>query len=423
MAINWGDVLTNPLFQFGAAGASGIQQQRAQDEARSANEARYGQELQVRDDSLRGGLATYDAGSQQQLQTLQALQQIMPQMYGQFRQQFLGDYDQFAGGVNADYDRRAADTAAGHADRYRFAEQELEGYGDQQRADVDRYFSEQQATTQQDLLNRGLLSSTEAASQYAGVTERQSAEQRRLSEDLIRNRIDVLGGYRGEALDAQERYDFGGLGAQERLGSARSAYDIALGAAPIEAAERYGGAISDYYGNNAINRSNIFTTGQNNIANWIGARSDLPPNPNNLASIFGANAVGPPSGPSSGSSFLGGASGGFGQMGAAMLGSVLFPPAAPFLMGAGIPSDVNSKEDFKPINEGGILAKLQLMPVSRWKYKDAPGEHIGPMAQDFHSAFGVGNDTTIAVVDMFGVLLAAVKQMSKQIESLQARVV
>jgi len=31
------------------------------------------------------------------------------------------------------------------------------------------------------------------------------------------------------------------------------------------------------------------------------------------------------------------------------------------------------------------------LPVSKWEYKDALGEsHIGPMAQDFYAAFGLG---------------------------------
>ncbi|MFP5354751.1 MAG: tail fiber domain-containing protein, partial [Gemmatimonadota bacterium] len=37
------------------------------------------------------------------------------------------------------------------------------------------------------------------------------------------------------------------------------------------------------------------------------------------------------------------------------------------------------------------------MPVYEWAYKDAPeARHVGPMAQDFHAAFGLGvSDTTI----------------------------
>ena len=44
-------------------------------------------------------------------------------------------------------------------------------------------------------------------------------------------------------------------------------------------------------------------------------------------------------------------------------------------------------------------------------------EHIGPMAQDFHAAFGVGaDDKHIATVDADGVALAAIQGLNQKVE-------
>ncbi|MBK8128134.1 MAG: hypothetical protein IPK53_04070 [bacterium] len=41
--------------------------------------------------------------------------------------------------------------------------------------------------------------------------------------------------------------------------------------------------------------------------------------------------------------------------------------------------------------------------------------HIGPMAQDFYAAFGIGeSDTTITTIDADGVLFAAVQELAKE---------
>ena len=47
-------------------------------------------------------------------------------------------------------------------------------------------------------------------------------------------------------------------------------------------------------------------------------------------------------------------------------------------------------------------------------------EHVGPMAQDFKAAFGLGDsDKEIQAVDAFGVLLMAVKALSEEVEQLK----
>ena len=82
-------------------------------------------------------------------------------------------------------------------------------------------------------------------------------------------------------------------------------------------------------------------------------------------------------------------------------------------------SDRNQKKNIEPIDTAIILAGVVNMPVSRWNYKvDADGvRHLGPMAQDFHAAFGLGQDDKhISSIDASGVSLAAIQELNKQLE-------
>lgn len=88
-------------------------------------------------------------------------------------------------------------------------------------------------------------------------------------------------------------------------------------------------------------------------------------------------------------------------------------------------SDVNSKRDIEPVDAGSVLEKLQQVSVSEWTYKaDEDGvRHLGPMAQDFYSAFSLGdNETKIAPADMAGVALAAIQAQQRMIREYQMEV-
>jgi hypothetical protein len=82
-------------------------------------------------------------------------------------------------------------------------------------------------------------------------------------------------------------------------------------------------------------------------------------------------------------------------------------------------SDRNAKRDFAPVNSRKILEKVTGLPIQTWVFKDdALVPHIGPMAQDFHAAFGVGpDDKHIATVDADGVALAAIQGLDQKVES------
>jgi len=85
-------------------------------------------------------------------------------------------------------------------------------------------------------------------------------------------------------------------------------------------------------------------------------------------------------------------------------------------------SDRNLKEHFAPVDRQTVLEKVVQLPVSTWNYKaqDASVRHMGPVAQDFYAAFGLGEDDThISTVDASGVALAAIQALYERNQSLE----
>jgi len=85
-------------------------------------------------------------------------------------------------------------------------------------------------------------------------------------------------------------------------------------------------------------------------------------------------------------------------------------------------SDRNAKTDIVPLDDASILSRVATLPVSSWQYKSEHGvRHIGPMAQDFYAAFGLGTDDRhITSIDEDGVALAAIKALHAKNAGLHA---
>src|SRR5262249_26117427 len=77
-------------------------------------------------------------------------------------------------------------------------------------------------------------------------------------------------------------------------------------------------------------------------------------------------------------------------------------------------SDRNAKENFATVSGRELLEKLSAIPMETWNYRSQGDSirHMGPMAQDFYMAFGLGEDDKhITTVDADGVALAAVQAL------------
>jgi hypothetical protein len=83
-------------------------------------------------------------------------------------------------------------------------------------------------------------------------------------------------------------------------------------------------------------------------------------------------------------------------------------------------SDRNAKTNFSPVDEQAILQRVAALPISLWSYKTQSTSirHIGPMAQDFYTTFGLGTDDRyISTVDIEGVALAAIQGVNQIIRN------
>lgn len=100
------------------------------------------------------------------------------------------------------------------------------------------------------------------------------------------------------------------------------------------------------------------------------------------------------------------------------------PPGSEYCTAGICPvSDRNVKENFAAIDPAVVLDKVAALPITTWSYKaEGPSvRHIGPMAQDFEAAFGVGaTDKAIFQVDADGVALASVQALHRSVTALQA---
>jgi hypothetical protein len=85
-------------------------------------------------------------------------------------------------------------------------------------------------------------------------------------------------------------------------------------------------------------------------------------------------------------------------------------------------SDRNAKQNFTSVNPREVLAKVAALSITEWSYKTISDvRHIGPVAQDFYAAFGVGGDDKgISTVDADGVALAAIQGLNEKLGEKEA---
>ena len=98
-------------------------------------------------------------------------------------------------------------------------------------------------------------------------------------------------------------------------------------------------------------------------------------------------------------------------------------------IGAGGPGwvnvcDRNVKENFQPVDGREVLAQLSRVPITTWNgMAQSPSvRHMGPVAQDFHAAFGLGvDDKGICTIDADGVALAAIQGLHEIVREREAQ--
>jgi hypothetical protein len=89
------------------------------------------------------------------------------------------------------------------------------------------------------------------------------------------------------------------------------------------------------------------------------------------------------------------------------------------------PSDRNLKENVVPIDPQRVLEQIAAVPISTWNFRsqDTDVRHMGPMAQDFQAAFGLGEDDRhISTIDADGVAFAAIQGLHERSQEQAARI-
>ena len=87
-------------------------------------------------------------------------------------------------------------------------------------------------------------------------------------------------------------------------------------------------------------------------------------------------------------------------------------------------SDRALKTNIRHLDALDVLKRVLSISVTSWSFKGAePFTHIGPMAQDFKAAFGLGSDDkTISAMDSAGVALAAIQGLNQKLVARDRRI-
>lgn len=284
-------------------------QRRAQNQYTADQRRQLADALGIASRVGRETMNTYDASAGQSLNELRRLRasqgagvrnltRRVGNQLGQRTQDVMGEY----GGAADEYRAGLGSLLQGYRDRYNTAAADIEGYGAQQRADVDRGATEDRSRFALNPLSRG---STVSASVNANIEDRRQQNQRRLGEDLTRMRVGLLSGLSGDTLAAQgqgqgQLYSNAIGGANMRAGLTGDEVNAQrdLGMFGLQNDASMGGNIANWYGTNAINRSQMANQGMNTFLNTLTGINNIPPPQNNLPFMFGQNSVQGPSAPS-----------------------------------------------------------------------------------------------------------------------------
>ena len=88
-------------------------------------------------------------------------------------------------------------------------------------------------------------------------------------------------------------------------------------------------------------------------------------------------------------------------------------------------SDAAQKENRDPVDPRNVLDRLLEIPIETWNYIAEPDaiRHMGPMAQDFFEAYGLGADDRLSAIDVQGVALASIQALHEIVQEKDAQII
>ena len=83
------------------------------------------------------------------------------------------------------------------------------------------------------------------------------------------------------------------------------------------------------------------------------------------------------------------------------------------------------KENRDAVDQRQVLDSLLEIPIETWNYIAEPDaiRHMGPMAQDFFAAYGLGEDDRLNAIDVQGVALASIQALHEIVAEKDAQIV
>lgn len=85
-------------------------------------------------------------------------------------------------------------------------------------------------------------------------------------------------------------------------------------------------------------------------------------------------------------------------------------------------SSKDIKENKVPVD---ALGAIEQMPVEQWNYKPGEGDggqHIGPYAEDFQAATGIGDGKSIDALSMIGLTMGAVRELANEVKDIKSTI-
>lgn len=284
--------------------AGGIEQEKAEEEARGETEARFDESRSILD-QLQSTLL------QDQRQSARGEQNALERI----RRGLLERGEGTLADVMAQINAQNARTQAGFRRREAQGLADLEGLGDQARSDINRFFGEGGREAVQSLRDRGLGSSSLVAGAIRGNERERSDALSRLREQLTRERVGIRSQLSGDSLLAQERGFGRSASARERLMGSLTNMDAQLQNALFQ----------NLAGQN-LNRQQLQSQTSGNIVNLLASRNDIPPSIDPLlqmAMAAGQGTADAPESPSSTEQILGSIAGPVAGAGTAAIAKII----------------------------------------------------------------------------------------------------
>ncbi len=220
--------------------------------------------------------------------------------------------------------------------------------------------------------------------------------------------LSVVAGGAGNASVGQQSAVLGGLG-----NSAEGAYSVVVGGYDNRAVGDYavalGGEANGALGNHSLAAGRGAAVGPEHHGAMVLADSQASHFSSVAADEFAVRATG-------GVRFVSA----IGEDGSSMSGVILAPGSGSW----SVLSDRRQKVDGQMIDPRAVLHRVGSLEITSWRYRSqgAGVRHLGPTAQDFHGAYGLGeSDRHISAVDADGVALAAIQGLLMELEDRDQR--